>query len=188
MATPPPIIAIFFVFSLFLPVHLVVLSPSPMQYPKPGTTVAHFMNVYVTPPPPLQSFLDQVLQHGQVLMSVWQEIIKNQLIKWNFLNVLISLLRNIKLYTVNNTLFVCYCIKMQLKQYEGHRRTGPVSFRGAEVSCPHILSIACPKINWFCPNITWFFFLPENGYLKISRGLQPPAPPPPRASYAYDDG
>ena len=26
-----------------------------------------------------------------------------------------------------------------------HRRTGPVSFRGAEVSCPNILSIACPK-------------------------------------------
>ena len=40
-----------------------------------------------------------------------------------------------------------------------HRRTGPVSFRGAEVSCPNILSIACPKIKWFCPNITRFFFL-----------------------------
>ena len=38
-----------------------------------------------------------------------------------------------------------------------HRRTGPVSFRGAEVSCPNIFSIACPKIQWFCPNITWFF-------------------------------
>ena len=38
-----------------------------------------------------------------------------------------------------------------------HRGTGPVSFRGAEVSCPNIFSIACPKIKWFCPNITWFF-------------------------------
>ena len=61
-----------------------------------------------------------------------------------------------------------------------HRRTGPVSFRGAEVSCPNILSIACPKIKWFCPNIT--HFLPENCYFDISRGLQPPPPP---ASYAY---
>ena len=25
---------------------------------------------------------------------------------------------------------------------------------GAEVSCPNILSIACSKIKWFCPNIT----------------------------------
>ena len=59
-----------------------------------------------------------------------------------------------------------------------HRRTGPLSFRGAEVSCPNILSIACLKIKWFCPNITWF--LPQNGYLKNSRGLQPPSPPSPR--------
>ena len=36
-----------------------------------------------------------------------------------------------------------------------HRRTGPVSFiGGAEVSGPNIFSIACPKIKWFCPNIT----------------------------------
>ena len=41
---------------------------------------------------------------------------------------------------------------------DNHKRTGPVSFRGAEVSCPNILSIDCPKIKWFCPNITWFFF------------------------------
>ena len=38
--------------------------------------------------------------------------------------------------------------------YDRHRRTGPVSFRGAEVSFPNIFSIACPKIKWFCPNIT----------------------------------
>ena len=31
----------------------------------------------------------------------------------------------------------------------------------------------------------FFFFLPENGYLKISRGPCTPPPPPP-ASYAYD--
>ena len=29
---------------------------------------------------------------------------------------------------------------------------------GGEVSCPNILSIACPKIKWFCPNINLFFF------------------------------
>ena len=52
-----------------------------------------------------------------------------------------------------------------------HRRMGPVLFRGAEVSCPNIFSIACPKIKWFCPNITW-----ENGYLKNSRSPQPPPP------------
>ena len=60
-----------------------------------------------------------------------------------------------------------------------HRRTGPVSFRGAEVSCPNIFSIACPKIQWFCPNITWFFariwlFSKFQG----GGGLQPPSPPP----------
>ena len=52
-----------------------------------------------------------------------------------------------------------------------HRCTGPVSFRGAEVS----LSIACPKIKWFCPNIT--FVLPENGNLKSYRGAATPPPP-----------
>ena len=35
-----------------------------------------------------------------------------------------------------------------------YRPTGPVWFRGAEVSCRNILSIACPKIKWFCPNMT----------------------------------
>ena len=30
-----------------------------------------------------------------------------------------------------------------------HRRTGRVSFRGAEVSCPNIVTIACTKIKWF---------------------------------------
>ena len=65
-----------------------------------------------------------------------------------------------------------------------HRRTGPVSFRGAEVSCPNIFSIACPKIQWFCPNITWYFariWL----FSKFQGGLPPSPPPPPPASYAY---
>ena len=30
-----------------------------------------------------------------------------------------------------------------------HKRTGQVSFRGAEVSCPNILSIACTKLSGF---------------------------------------
>ena len=59
-----------------------------------------------------------------------------------------------------------------------HKRTEPVSFTGAEVNCLNILSIACPKIKWFCPNITWIFFLPREG-----GGGSPPPPPP--ASYAY---
>ena len=37
------------------------------------------------------------------------------------------------------------------------RCTGPVSIEGAEVSCPHIFSIACPNVKWFCPNITCVF-------------------------------
>ena len=57
---------------------------------------------------------------------------------------------------------------------EDHRRIRDV-FRsggggggGAEDSCPNILSIAGPKIKWFCPNIIVFFA--QNGYLKNSRG------------------
>ena len=56
-----------------------------------------------------------------------------------------------------------------------HRRTGPVPFRGAEVSGPNILSIACPKIKWFCPNITLFFiyfFCPNMAIWKIIGGLR----------------
>ena len=62
-----------------------------------------------------------------------------------------------------------------------HGRTGPVSFRGAEVNCPNIFSIACPNIKWFCPNITWFF-CPKMAIWKIlggGGGPQPPPPPPP---------
>ena len=69
----------------------------------------------------------------------------------------------------------------QVNKFCTYRCTGPVSFRGAEVCCPNIFSIACPNIKWFCPNITGFFarkWLLE----KILGGLQPPPPP---ASYAY---
>ena len=81
---------------------------------------------------------------------------------------------------LNNIIHTQRCVH----QIYEHRRMGPVSFRGAEVNCPNIFSIACPKIKWFCPNITCF--LPENGHLKIQgggggRGLAPP----PQASYAY---
>ena len=50
-----------------------------------------------------------------------------------------------------------------------HRRiyTGPLSFRGAEVCCPNIFSIACPKIKWFCPKMAI-----EKIYRGL-RGLQP---------------
>ena len=71
-----------------------------------------------------------------------------------------------------------------LNQIYIHGSTGPISFRGAGVSCPNIFSIACPKIKWFCPNITRFIFWPEYGYLKNSGGgggaaaRQPPPPPP----------
>ena len=57
--------------------------------------------------------------------------------------------------------------------YIKHRHTGPVSFRGAEVSCPKIFSIACPENQVVLPEY-YFFFLPENGYWKILGGLQPP--------------
>ena len=55
---------------------------------------------------------------------------------------------------------------------------------GPEVSCPNIFSIACPKIKWFCPNITWFF-CPNMAIWKIPGGAAAPPPPPPPASYAY---
>ena len=48
-----------------------------------------------------------------------------------------------------------------------HRRTGPVSFRGAKVSWPNILSISWPKIKWFFPNITWFVFCSKMAIWKI---------------------
>ena len=61
-----------------------------------------------------------------------------------------------------------------------HRCMGRVSFGGggAEVSCPNIFSIACTKIKWFCPNITWFFFA-RKLLFENSRGAAAPPPPPP---------
>ena len=56
-----------------------------------------------------------------------------------------------------------------------HRRTGRVSFRGAEVSCPNIFSIVCTKIEWFCPNITRFF-CPRMAIWKILGGGGAAAP------------
>ena len=47
----------------------------------------------------------------------------------------------------------------------------------------YFFPIACTKIKWFCPNITWFCFWPGNGYLKNSRGSAAP-PPPPLAPWA----
>ena len=49
-------------------------------------------------------------------------------------------------------------------------------FRGAEVSCPNIFSIACTKIKWICPNITWFFGL-KMAIWKNSRGAAAPLSP-----------
>ena len=50
------------------------------------------------------------------------------------------------------------------------RCTGRFSFEGreAEVSCPNISSVACPKIKCFCPNIA--YFPPKNGSLKNYEG------------------
>ena len=64
-----------------------------------------------------------------------------------------------------------------------HKRTGWVSFRGgggAEVSCPNInfVSIACTKIKWFCPNITWFICPKMAFWRKKSRGGGGLPPPP----------
>ena len=38
-------------------------------------------------------------------------------------------------------------------------------------------SIACTKIKWFCPNITWYFFCPKMAIWKFLGGLQPPVAP-----------
>ena len=64
-----------------------------------------------------------------------------------------------------------------------HRRMEPVSFyRGAEDSCPNILSIACPKIKGFCPHITWFILAWKWLFEKFQGSCSPcpPPPPPPR--------
>ena len=40
------------------------------------------------------------------------------------------------------------------------------------------ISIACTKIKWFCPNISWYV-CPIFAIWQILGGLQPPPPPPP---------
>ena len=49
---------------------------------------------------------------------------------------------------------------------------------GPKVSCPKIVSSACPKIKWFCPNITCISArkLPFWKILGGGGGLQPPPP------------
>ena len=60
-----------------------------------------------------------------------------------------------------------------------HGRTGPISFRGAEVSCPNIFPIACPKFRQVVlPEYYMISFLPEYGCLK--KNLGGCIPPPPR--------
>ena len=73
------------------------------------------------------------------------------------------------------------------------RRTGVLFFLGggggggAEVPCPNTFSSACPKIKWFCPNITcpfawkwpleFFFFFFWGGGGEALTPLNPPPPP-----------
>ena len=63
---------------------------------------------------------------------------------------------------------------------------GPVMFRGAEVSCPNIFSIACRKMCFFqvfLPEYYMFFCLKMAIYINSrgrgGGGMQPPSPPPP---------
>ena len=60
-----------------------------------------------------------------------------------------------------------------------HRRTGPVWFSGAEVSCPNIFSLACLKIKWFFARI-WLFANSRGGGGGVAATSPPPPPPPPR--------
>ena len=47
---------------------------------------------------------------------------------------------------------------------------------GSEVSCPNIFSIGCPKIKWFCPNITCFLG-PKIAIWKFLGGCTAPQAP-----------
>ena len=64
---------------------------------------------------------------------------------------------------------------------------GTSSVRGAEVSCPDVFFIACPKIKCFCPNITLFFW-PKLPFEKFGGGggAEPPPPPPRLVRLWYD--
>ena len=72
----------------------------------------------------------------------------------------------------------CECVTVKSQRSEVpmrgvHRRTGWVSFGGGGGGGLKSLARILPA------------FLPENGYLKISRGAAPPPPPQPHGPYAY---
>ena len=71
--------------------------------------------------------------------------------------------------------------------HDTHRRTGPVSFRGGGGGgLRSVARLFSPLSSGFARILQTF--LPENGYLKNSRGAAAPPPPHPApASYAYDD-
>ena len=52
-----------------------------------------------------------------------------------------------------------------------HRGTGPVSFKGAEISCPNIFSISCPKNQVVLPEY-YFLFCPKMANLVRLCGSQ----------------
>ena len=71
-----------------------------------------------------------------------------------------SLLKLLKVYIQNLQNIVWGLEKKEIVTWNvslGHKRTGLVLLSGAEVSYPNIFSIACTKMKWFCPNITWSF-------------------------------
>ena len=67
-------------------------------------------------------------------------------------------------------------IGIPLKYNVQHRRTGRVSFRAAEFSCPNIFCHCLHENQVDLPEY-YLIFLPKNGYLKISRGATAPLSP-----------
>ena len=51
---------------------------------------------------------------------------------------------------------------------------------GADVSCPNIFSIACPKIKWFARILHDFFFCPKIA-IQLKNSREDCSPQPPRA-------
>ena len=75
-----------------------------------------------------------------------------------------------------NSIVNCQKIKSGgSRRRRNHRRTGSFLFRGAEVSCPNIFSIACQKIKWFCLNITGFIFFARKWLFEKFQGGPPAA-------------
>ena len=60
-----------------------------------------------------------------------------------------------------------------------HRRTGPVSFRGAEVSVARIFSPLLARKSSGFARMLHVFVCPKMAIWKIIGGLQPQPPPPP---------